>query len=183
MLAVAAGPVGWDCVYTWSVNQQSSGAVRSRVPTLLDEALGVITRRPPIIVAPGTPLGECLRAVERSGRGDSVLVCKDGRLVGVLTERDIFGRIVGQEIDPSEPVDRYVNTEPHTLSFDSTVRDAIALMQTGRYRNVPLVDAEGRAIGIVRPQDILRYLAEAFPQALLNLPPRPHQRHKESEGA
>ena len=37
--------------------------------------------------------------------------------------------------------------------------------------------------GIVRQQDLLKYLAEAFPEELLNLPPRPHQRMKESEGA
>ena len=38
-------------------------------------------------------------------------------------------------------------------------------------------------VGMVRQQDLLKYLAEAFPEELLNLPPRPHQRMKESEGA
>ena len=38
-------------------------------------------------------------------------------------------------------------------------------------------------VGIVRQVDILKYLAEAFPEELLNLPPRPHQRRKEPEGA
>ena len=47
-------------------------------------------------------------------------------------------------------------------------------MQTGRYRNVPLLDDDGpSSTGVVRPQDILKYLAEAFPEELLNLPPRP----------
>jgi CBS domain-containing protein len=56
-------------------------------------------------------------------------------------------------------------------------------METGRFRNVPIVDDEGLVAGIVRPQDVLRYLAEAFPEEVLNLPPRPHQRMKEPEGA
>ena len=60
--------------------------------------------------------------------------------------------------------------------------DAIALMQTGRYRNVPLLDEEDHLIGVVRPQDILKFLAEAFPEELLNLPPRPHQRMRKAEG-
>ena len=55
-------------------------------------------------------------------------------------------------------------------------------MQTGRYRNVPLVDDDDSSIGVVRPQDILKYLAEAFPEELLNLPPRPHQRMSKPEG-
>jgi CBS domain-containing protein len=56
-------------------------------------------------------------------------------------------------------------------------------MQTGRYRNVPLVDDDGRLVGVVRQNDIIRYLAESFPEELLNLPPRPHQAMKEPEGA
>lgn len=56
-------------------------------------------------------------------------------------------------------------------------------METGLYRNVPIVDDSGIVQGIVRPQDVLRYLAESFPEEVLNLPPRPHQKMKESEGA
>ena len=55
-------------------------------------------------------------------------------------------------------------------------------MQTGRYRNVPLVDDDRRLVGVVRQEDILKYLAESFPEELLNLPPRPHQRMKQAEG-
>jgi CBS domain-containing protein len=76
-----------------------------------------------------------------------------------------------------------MNTSPHTLRLESTVREAMELMQTGRYRNVPIIDEDGALVGIVREQDILKYLAEAFPEELLNLPPRPHQRMTESEGA
>jgi len=76
-----------------------------------------------------------------------------------------------------------MTTKPHHLHLDETVRDAIELMQTGRYRNVPLLDDDDQLMGVVRPQDILKSLAEAFPEELLNLPPRPHQRMKEPEGA
>ena len=46
----------------------------------------------------------------------------------------------------------------------------------------PLLDDEDHLMGVVRPQDILKYLAEAFPEELLNLPPRPHQRMHKAEG-
>jgi Mg/Co/Ni transporter MgtE len=48
---------------------------------------------------------------------------------------------------------------------------------------VPVIDQGGRLIGVVRQSDIIKYLAEAFPEELLNLPPRPHQKLKEPEGA
>jgi CBS-domain-containing membrane protein len=56
-------------------------------------------------------------------------------------------------------------------------------MQTGRHRNVPVVDDDGRLVGVVRQADIIKYLAESFPEELLNLPPRTNQRMKEPEGA
>lgn len=144
----------------------------------------MLSRRQPVTVLPGTSLAECVRAIQRSGTGDSVFVCDlAGRLVGVLTERDIFARIVGGTVDLSQPVETLMTTEPHTLDLDQTIRDAIMLMQTGRYRNVPMVDSAGRLLGVVRQSDIIKYLAESFPEELLNLPPRPHQRMKEPEGA
>ncbi len=162
----------------------TEGAVAARVPGLLDAKIKVLNRRDPVAVRPGTPLADCLRAIQRSGIGDSVLVIDDdGFLKGVLTERDIFGRLIGTNVDVRQPVDAFMTTTPHRLSPEGTIREAVELMQTGRYRNIPLVDDDGRVAGIVRQVDILKYLAEAFPEELLNLPPRPHQRMEESEGA
>ncbi len=159
-------------------------AVARRVPSLTDERLRVLSRRLPVTVLPGTSLADCLRAIQRTGTGDSVFVCApDGRLVGVLTERDMFGRIVAGQVDLTQPVESLMTRQPNTLDLDQTIREAIVLMQTGRYRNVPVVDADGRLVGVVRQADIIKYLAESFPEELLNLPPRPHQRMKEPEGA
>ena len=159
-------------------------AVARRVPAILQERLRVLNRRQPVTVGPGTSLAECLRAIQRTGTGDSVFVCEQsGRLLGVLTERDIFSRIVAGHVDLAKPVETLMTTEPRTLDLDQTIRDAVDLMQTGRYRNVPVVDTRGRLVGVIRQADIIKYLAESFPEELLNLPPRPHQRMKEPEGA
>ena len=161
----------------------TEAAVVRRVPAILEERLRVLSRGAPVTVAPGSSLADCLRAIQRTGTGDSVFVCDpSGRLVGVLTERDIFGRIVGGDVDLAKPVESMMTTTWHHLHVEETVRDAIELMQTGRYRNVPLLDDEDHLHGVVRPQDILKFLAEAFPEELLNLPPRPHQRMRKAEG-
>jgi CBS domain-containing protein len=166
-----------------NVTDLTEGAVARRVPTLTDERLRVLSRRQPVTVPPGTSLGDCVRAIQRTGTGDSVFVCDaDGALKGVLTERDIFATIVVGHVDLSQPVESLMTTEPRTLDLDQTIRDAIELMQTGRYRNVPIVDDRGRLVGVVRQVDIIKYLAESFPEELLNLPPRPHQKMRQPEG-
>jgi len=166
------------------VSEITESAVVRRVPTIVDERLRVLSRRQPVTVLPGTSLADCVRAIQRTGTGDSVFVCDaGGTLVGVLTERDIFGKIVGGSVDLSRPVETLMTSDPHTLDLDQTILDAILLMQTGRYRNVPVVDEAGQLVGVVRQSDIIKYLAESFPEELLNLPPRPHQRMKQPEGA
>ncbi|MBI3745621.1 MAG: CBS domain-containing protein [Chloroflexi bacterium] len=156
----------------------------ARVPSVADEQLKVLARRDPLTVRPGTSLRDCVTRIHEGGTGDSVFVTEhDGTLRGVLTERDMFSELVGREVDLDQPVETLMKIHPWTLHLDQPVRHAIDLMQTGRYRNVPLVDEAGRLLGVIRPVDVLKYLAEAFPEELLNLPPRPHQRIKESEGA
>jgi CBS domain-containing protein len=168
------------------VTDLTERAVAARVPFLIDERLLVVGRREPVTVGPGTSLADCLAAIRQTGTGDSVFVVDPaGRLVGVLTERDIFARLVGHDVDPidlSEPVETLMTTQPRHLHLEETVRAAIELMQTGRYRNVPLLDDDDVLQGVVRPHDLLKYLAEAFPEELLNLPPRPHQTMKRAEG-
>ncbi|MBF8289175.1 MAG: putative transcriptional regulator, contains C-terminal domain [Chloroflexi bacterium] len=159
-------------------------AVAARVPSVADEHIKVLARRDPITVRPGTSLKDCIARIQAGGTGDSVFVTDaDGTLRGVLTERDIFAQLVGRDVDLTLPVESLMKEHPWTLKLDQPVRHVIDLMQTGRYRNVPLVDDRGRLLGVIRPVDVLKYLAEAFPEELLNLPPRPHQRMRESEGA
>jgi CBS domain-containing protein len=166
------------------VTEITEREVAERVPTLADEKLKMLGRRDPLTVAPGTSLRDCLEIIQTVGTADSVFVTDPaGRLVGVLTERDIFGKLVATGIDLDQPVENLMVTHPWTLNLDQPIRHAIDLMQTGRYRNVPLVDDDGLLVGVVRPVDVLKYLAEAFPEELLNLPPRPHQRMAETEGA
>jgi CBS domain-containing protein len=158
--------------------------VARRVPDLAAEKLKMLGTRDPLAVRPGTSLRESVALVQQAGVGDSVFVTDEaGRLLGVLTERDIFGKLVGTGADLDQPVESAMVDHPWTLNPEQPIRHAIELMQTGRYRNVPLVDDAGLLVGVVRPVDVLKYLAEAFPEELLNLPPRPHQQMPATEGA
>jgi CBS domain-containing protein len=170
--------------YTFRVTELTEREVTERVPGLIDEKLKVLSRRDPVTVRPGTSLQTCLELIRETGMADSVFVTDaNGRLLGVLTERDIFARLVGPTADLSQPVEKLMIDHPNTLHLDQPVRRAVELMQTGRFRNVPLVDDGDILVGVVRPVDILKYLAEAFPEELLNLPPRPHQQMVATEGA
>src|SRR6188474_751455 len=96
------------------VSEVTERDVVERVPSVVDERLGVVSRKDPVTVPPGTSLAECVAAIQRTGTGDSVFVTHpDGRLAGILTERDIFGRIVGGDVDLDQPVETMMTTKPH----------------------------------------------------------------------
>lgn len=149
---------------------------------LRSERIKTLGHREPVTVPSGTPLRSAI-ATMQSNDGEPILIADGQRLLGVLTERDVLLKILGREGILDEPVDDVMTRDPQTLTADSTVGEALELMESGRYRTVPLVDETGAPTGLLRQQDIVEYVAEAFPQEILNLPPRPHQVMEEQEGA
>ena len=140
-------------------------------------------RREPSSVTADSSVASAIAAMG-AGETRSVLVTDaGGRLVGVFTERDIVLHVLGLGADPEAPVSSFMTPNPDALRLDSPLGDALELMESRRYHGLPIVDDEGRVAGHLDSRDVLEYLAEAFPQEILNLPPRPHQRMEHPEGA
>jgi CBS domain-containing protein len=133
-------------------------------------------------VTPSTPLGEVYRLLEEQHRG-AVVVCESGRVEGIFSERDVLYRTSLEGIDPSTPVGEVMSRRPVTLTPRHRVAEAIRVMIEGGYRNVPLADENGREAGLLTSRDILEFIAGHFPEVVLNLPPRLHQKMAHSEGA
>lgn len=148
---------------------------------LRTEKARVLAHEPGTVQA-GSTLGDAL-AVMRSHAGDAVLVLNGRHLAGILTERDVLNRVLGNNVDESRPVDEFMTASPRTLDAEATLVEAMKAMEQGHFRNVPLVDGGGQLVGTLRQLDLLEYVAEAFPQEILNLPPRPHQLMDQPEGA
>lgn len=164
---------------TKSVGDTSAGMSRL---DLRNEKVRVVAQHEPVSVGPDMPLDQAL-AQMRTGGGDALLIIDAGRLAGILTERDVLTRIFGQSVDGARPVREYMTADPHSLDADATLLDAMVAMESGHYRHLPLVNSTGQVVGMLRQQDLLDYVAEAFPQEILNLPPRPHQTMEAPEGA
>lgn len=164
---------------TKSVGDTATGLSRL---DLRNEMARAIAQSEPHTVAPTMTLNEALAQMRAEG-GDALLITEGGRLTGILTERDVLTRILGQDVDGTRPVSDFMTREPHTLAAEATLVEALKAMEGGHYRNLPLVDDAGQLVGMLRQKDLLEYVAEAFPQEILNLPPRPHQLMEAPEGA
>lgn len=149
---------------------------------LLGEKISAFTIAEPLIVQTGDSVGDVVQKVQTHGVG-YVLICAGKSLAGIMTERDVLLKVVARDVDYSEPVDNFMTRNPVTLTNDSTVADAIALMIDRNFRNIPILDKDtGEPQAVFSVRYIIDYLAESFPEQLMNLPPRPHQKMTTREG-
>ena len=138
--------------------------------------------RPPALVERIANVRETVEAMRSTHRGVA-LICDHGKLVGIFTERDLLKKIIGEPVNWSASVEQFMTPNPAKLSLDDSIVRAMRLMYEGDYRNIPLIDAGGKAAGVVTVRDVIMYFAEHFPKEALNLPPDPYQRMETAEGA
>ena len=150
---------------------------------MLGDKLISLKMPPPLCVASGASVRQVIETVQRHRVG-AVLVCEGKRLVGIMTERDVLMKIVARDVNYDEPIDKFMTANPRTLTSNDTLGKAISLMIGNDFRNIPIIDpATGEAIAVLRARDVIHSLAESFPEHVLNLPPKPHQKMKTAEGA
>lgn len=88
-------------------------------------------------------------------RISAVLVTEDGRLSGIFTERDLAVKVVAAGLDPAAtPLSAVMTRTPDTLPPDATAIQALDLMESRRYRHLPVVTADGAVAGIVSIRDL-----------------------------
>jgi len=135
----------------------------------------------PCCVEPHVTVRELFGLLKEHKTG-SAIICSDGVLAGVFTERDAL-RLMAANANLDVPISTVMTTEISTLSPDAKVGQAISKMSGGGYRRLPIVDAARRPVGLVRVSGIVHYLVQHFPKAVYNQPPVARAATQEREGA
>lgn len=78
----------------------------------------------------------------------------DGKLIGVVTDRDIVIRVVAEGKPPSTLVAEAMTAELFTVSPDDFVFEAIRLMGDKQVRRIPVIDSNGSLAGIIAMADV-----------------------------
>jgi signal-transduction protein with cAMP-binding, CBS, and nucleotidyltransferase domain len=178
---VSAASIALDCNRRSARGTTLVALDESRLQVFLSRPLSTLELADPTIVQPADRLGDAIATMR--GRGDScALVVENERLQGILTERDVLCRFMDETADWSQPVSAVMTPDPETLDCDEPIGSAIRMINDHDFRTVPMT-VHGSVRGLVRLGDILRHLAELYPEEVLNLPPRPDQRIDKPEGA
>lgn len=118
--------------------------------------VGDIVRGQELAQLPGTStIREAARYMVEHSVG-SVVVMDGGGLRGIFTERDALKIFVATRRNPDYARLADVMTEkPQTLPPDASPQDAAQRMAAGKFRHLPVVDADGRILGVVSQRDLI----------------------------
>ena len=117
--------------------------------------LGELMTKEVLEVAPEDTLGQAAEAMVERGVGSAV-VSDFGRLIGILTERDLLRAVAGRVHSSEARVREWMTAEPITASASTELKEAAQTMLEQGFRHLPVVE-EDRAIGIVSIRDVVEW--------------------------
>jgi CBS domain-containing protein len=115
----------------------------------------------PAVVQASTTAAEAARTMKDENVG-SLPVVEDGRLVGMVTDRDLALRVLGEGREPGVAVSEVCASDLVTIDPAQTLAEAARLMADHQLRRLPVVEEDGRLVGIVAQADIARHGDDAL---------------------
>jgi CBS domain-containing protein len=113
-----------------------------------------LVRRPPVTVGVGVSVRDVVRVMYENSIGSIVIVDDVGRPIGIFTERDLL-RLVAQGASLDSPVDTVMSRDLVVVKGVEGVVRAAMLMSEHRIRHLPVVDDEGKLVGVISVRDVV----------------------------
>jgi CBS domain-containing protein len=152
--------------------------------SLVNDTIAVLSPAEPICLPASATVHEAVQTMLARRQAGVLVTDAAGRLTGIFTERDVLTRVVGRDLDARRTHLAAVMTRnPEALTARDSVAYAVHCMSVAGYRTIPLVDPEGQPIGVVTVSDVVRWLANLFPEAVLNLRPGDTIKHPQDVDA
>jgi sulfide:quinone oxidoreductase len=119
-----------------------------------DETVGAVMSTEPLVVAPEDTLGEVAEEMDRRDTG-SALVVEYGRLLGILTSRDLLRALAARTHSSEARVRQWMTVEPISVSAHTSLDAAAILMREHGIHHLPVVE-DDRPVGMVGLRDVAR---------------------------
>jgi CBS domain-containing protein len=112
-----------------------------------------VMTRDPATIESGQTIADAARVMRAQDTGD-VIVTENGRVQGILTDRDIAIRAVAEDKDPTTPVREVCSgTDLTSVSPDTSIAQAVQLMRAKAVRRLPVIESD-KAVGVVSLGDL-----------------------------
>jgi signal-transduction protein with cAMP-binding, CBS, and nucleotidyltransferase domain len=113
---------------------------------------------PAVTCRPNATIAEVARLMRDRNVGSVIVVDAVGYLAGIVTDRDVAVRGVGEGRSGDMAVEYVMSRNVATVPLHADVADAAGIMAKRRVRRVPVVDEEDTPHGLVALDDLVRHL-------------------------
>lgn len=114
-----------------------------------------IMSSPPITAGSMTSVEEVAKIMYDNKIGSVLIVGKDGKLEGIVTERDILFAAANGKVGKGLPAYMIMTENPITVTPGTPLIDAIKRMREANIRHLPVVDEGGKPLGMVSLRDVI----------------------------
>src|SRR5262249_24736119 len=140
-------------VFQWQGREARTGArfeqqTMELVRNLMVECVSRLELGTPLCMRPEQTIRESVGCLREQQLG-YVLVCRGGRLVGILTERDLLRRVIAVVRSLENHLEEVMTPEPVVAFPGMPIATAVRRMQEGGYRHLPVVDTMSRPLGVL----------------------------------
>jgi CBS domain-containing protein len=158
---------GWDNL---PGNEECSNCLQDLTPldrpvaqnrverSLMEDPVSVLRPKPPITVLPTTTVQQAIQVMLSHKLGALLVVDAGGKLVGVLSERDLLKKVAPLPDPYAElRVEQIMTPNPEAVTAEDTLAFALHKMDVGGYRHLPVL-RDGLPAGVVSVRDMLRHI-------------------------
>jgi CBS domain-containing protein len=126
--------------------------------SVMSDPVHELKPKAPVMISVNALLGDAVQLMVDKEIGAVLVTGDQGRLEGILTERDYLMKVVGVMDDYArQPVQAVMTTQLETVNSQDTIAYAIQKMDVGDYRHLPVVD-DGVPVGIISVRDVIRHV-------------------------
>ena len=140
----------------------AAAAATSALQKSMDPHLGLVAtpvrtllRRQPVSLPPTASIRETALLM-REQRVSSVLIVEDGRLFGIVTDRDLRNRVIAADLPSDRPIVDIATVAPLTIGIGATAFEALLLMARSNVHHVPVMDGTTVA-GMITATDLTEH--------------------------
>jgi acetoin utilization protein AcuB len=131
-------------------------------------------QKDPVTMPPSTSLFEAQERMREKKVRQIPVTSEDGKLVGILSDRDIRGAVLPVGMIPgftaeeaekflkATRVEKVMTRKVITATLTDTLEDAIDLLYSFKVNALPVVDGDGKVVGVISRTDVLQAFIEAL---------------------
>lgn len=123
-----------------------------------------------VTIPPSATVYEAIEAMVENNVGSLIVQNSHGKLAGIFVERDCFRKVILAGKEPKEILVKDVMTKKVVVATpEMNIDECMAMMTEKRIRHLPVMDAEGKLVGVISIGDLVKFVSAEQEAMIKNL--------------